>query len=169
MGLVVDLVFFDFVKAFDTVNHSVLLDKLACIGVNQQLIRWIECFLTRRTMQVSVSGALSDPVSVTSGVPQGSVLGPVLFLIYVNHTVSQLKSKYMIFADDIKLYLAHPDGGHGQSSHNQLQHDVNTLVETSRSWGLDMNASKCSCLRFAPGSSAAPSSGPSALGPGWCP
>ena len=73
-GKVVDLVFFDYSKAFDKVSDIVLLDKLFKIGVSTQLIRWIRCFLMSRVMQVKVSSTLSDAVPVTSGVPQGSVL-----------------------------------------------------------------------------------------------
>ena len=100
-------------------------------------------------MQVKVSGATSIAVPVMSGVPQGSVLGPILFLIYVNHVVSRLEAKYMIFADDVKLYLAHE--GDTQASQRVLQEDINTLVAASSSWGLEMNPSKCVCIRFTQG------------------
>ena len=158
-GYVVDLVFFDFSKAFDKVSHSVLLTKLLKIGISQQLLMWIRCFLTSRVMQVRVSSVVSDPVPVTSGVPQGSVLGPILFLIYVNHVVTNLKCNYKIFADDVKLYLTH------QSSllvaEEVLQSDIDMLVETSASWGLLMNVEKCKCIRFSPGSRLCYQQGPS--------
>ena len=145
-GKTVDLVFFDFMKAFDKVIHNIVLDKLTFIGVSPELVGWIKCFLVERIMQVRISGVTSSSVPVTSGVPQGSVLGPLLFLIYVNHVVSQLTSEYMIFADDVKLYLAHESDQ--LASQASLQNDIDTLVETSASWGLHMNASKCVCIRF---------------------
>ena len=141
-----DLIYFDFQKAFDKVSHDILLRKLQCIGVSVQITNWIKCFLTERVMQVRVASALSSPVAVTSGVPQGSVLGPVLFLIYINHTVTNLRCKYMVFADDIKLYLAHFN--ESSLSEQVLQTDIDTLVETSSSWGMHMNISKCKCMRF---------------------
>ena len=151
-GLTTDLIFFDYSKAFDKVCHSVMLDKLASIGINQELIIWIKCFLTNRVMQVRVAGSLSSTSQVKSGVPQGSVLGPLLFLIYVNHTVKDLHSRYMIFADDTKLYLSH-QANSTDVAVPQLQQDINTLVRTSSSWGLLMNIDKCVCMRFARGRS----------------
>ena len=118
------MVFCDYSKAFDKVSHDVLLEKLAQIGVCIPLLRWIEMFLTRRVMQVRVSSALSASRPVTSGVPQGSVLGPALFLIYVNHVVAHLNCKFMIFADDIKLYLSHTSDL--PSSQEALQRDIDT-------------------------------------------
>ena len=148
-GKTVDLVFFDFMKAFDKVIHNIVLEKLACIGADPDLICWIKTFLVDRNMQVKISGVASGTVPVSSGVPQGSVLGPLLFLIYVNHVVAHLNTKYMIFADDVKLYLAHEN--ELSTSQQALQTDIDTLVATSSSWGLHMNASKCVCTRFSPG------------------
>ena len=87
--------------------------------------------------------------SVSSGVPQGSVLGSVLFLVYVNHVVQRLTCKYKIFADDIKMYISSSPGD-PQTGSQDLQHDIETLVATSASWGLAMNVTKCVCMRFGP-------------------
>ena len=104
-GFNVDLILFDFSKAFDTVCHSVLLDKLFSLGIRGRLLYWIKAFLVNRNMCVSVSNQHSHPREVLSGVPQGSVLGPLLFLIYVNYVTHNLTSSVKIFADDLKLYV----------------------------------------------------------------
>ena len=143
----VDLVFFDFSKAFDTVCHSVLLQKLHCIGIRGDIVSWIKGFLSDRTMRVRVANAYSIPVPVTSGVPQGSVLGPLLFLIYVNYTIANVNCYYKIFADDTKLYFAFKRENLS-SSVNALQANIDSLVNSGEAWGLKMNADKCVVIRF---------------------
>ncbi len=83
-GGTVDIVYLDFAKAFDSVNHRLLLTKLKCYGIAPSVINWIESYLRRRSFQVSVNGSLSQVAEAASGAPQGSVLGPILFVIYVN-------------------------------------------------------------------------------------
>ena len=146
-GKVVDLLFFDFSKAFDRVSHSVLLDKLVCIGVHSSLIAWIGEFLRGRSMYVGVAGRSSRRLPVTSGVPQGSVLGPVLFLIYINHVVAGLTCQYKLFADDIKLYLSF-DITDLEAGISSGQRNIDLLINTSEAWGLSMNVAKCVCVRF---------------------
>ena len=89
-GYMVDIIFFNFSKAFDVVNHFLLLTKLRALGISETILTWIKHFLCGRKMQVLVSGSSSKPRDVLSGVPQGSVLGPVLFLIYVNLMIFSL-------------------------------------------------------------------------------
>ena len=107
---------------------------------------------THRLMRVGVQGQVSDPRPVVSGVPQGSVLGPLLFLVYINSIASGLSCSYKIFADDLKLYacIDYPKKSlvapHTQPS---IQHDINLLCRTAASWGLHMNVKKCAVLRFA--------------------
>lgn len=151
-GMVVDLILFDFSKAFDVVCHSVLLRKLQSIGIHGHLLRWIERFLLGRTMRVSIQGAISSQRSVDSGVPQGSVLGPVLFLIYINHVAAHLSCKFKIFADDLKIFMGirDPISVTNTVSHDaaRYQLDIDCLCRTAKSWGLDMNHKKCTVLRF---------------------
>ena len=144
-GHIVDLVLCDFSKAFDTVNHAILLQKLRCLGIHGQILAWLQDFLTGRTMQVVVKNTLSAPKEVRSGVPQGSILGPVLFLIYVNHLASNLKCHYKIFADDLKMYMCISKS---ELDVQKFQSDINLLQATATSWGLRMNPKKCAVMRF---------------------
>ena len=160
-GKTVDLIFFDFSKAFDTVCHAILLQKLFSIGICGMLLSWIEYFLTRREMKVKIRDAISAPRQVHSGVPQGSVLGPLLFIIYINYIMRDLACRYMIFADDIKLYLTYDMSDPTASDFQILQNDINILSQTSAAWGLKMNTSKCAVMRFSPKSSSLPYVGPS--------
>lgn len=150
----VDVVLFDYSKAFDVVRHQILLTKLHSIGIQGDILKWVEQFLTNRLMQVSVKDQKSRPRQVTSGVPQGSVLGPLLFLIYINHIASKLKSSFKIFADDLKIY-ASVDRREPMLTQDeyekQVQSDIDILYHTSESWGLHMNSDKCAVLRFSRG------------------
>ena len=103
-NLQVDAAILDFSKAFDRVAHSRLLYKLNYYGIRGTVLQWLESFLHGRTQQVVVEGSRSSTCQVTSGVPQGSVLGPVLFLIYINDIVTNIKSEIRLFADDILLF-----------------------------------------------------------------
>ena len=86
----VDVVFFDYKKAFDLVNHNILLSKLRALGFGVALVAWVSDFLSDRRMRVVVHGSLSSYADVPSGVPQGSVVGPLLFLIYVNYVIADI-------------------------------------------------------------------------------
>ena len=99
----VEVCYLDFSKAFDSVNHRLLLRKMETFGISGQIYRWLEDFLSRRTFYVKVGDRCSSLVNVTSGVPQGSVLGPVLFLLFINDLASTLQSPSFIFAEDVKI------------------------------------------------------------------
>nr|VZI35325.1 unnamed protein product [Spirometra erinaceieuropaei] len=103
-GNVVHVAYIDFKKAFDSVSHQRLLNKLSRIGVRGKLLKWIENFLVGRSQTVRLGGQHSAEVTVTNGVPQGSVLGPILFLIYIDDCIHGLDCKIAMFADDIKLW-----------------------------------------------------------------
>ncbi len=102
-GNPIDVIYLDFAKAFDKVPHQRLLRKLKSLGVSSNVRRWIENWLSNRKQRVVINGEESDWVTVTSGVPQGSVLGPLLFLIYINDIDKDVTGIISKFADDTKL------------------------------------------------------------------
>ena len=99
-----DLIVLDFSKAFDRVPHERLLRKMDHYGVRGSTLEWIRAFLTDRVQQVTVEGATSDSIQVLSGVPQGTVLGPLLFLVFINDLPDCVESRIRLFADDCILY-----------------------------------------------------------------
>ena len=153
LGASVDVVLFDFSKAFDVVSHGVLIEKLSLLGVSGMLLSWISDFLCDREMRVSVSGVCSSSRRVLSGVPQGSVIGPVLFIIFVNHLPSFLSNKCKLFADDLKLYLKvrHSSAQQLATDLSSCQQDIDVLNRAAKSWGLVFNSDKCVTLRFCRG------------------
>ena len=137
----VDVGILDFSRAFDTVPHERLLGKLASCGVTGPVNSWIRAFLTGRHMSVVVDGEESNSAPVLSGVPQGTVLGPLLFLIYINDMTSQVSSGTFIrlFADDCLVYRKI------NSTQDQvvLQQDLLCLQAWAELWGMRFNPSKC--------------------------
>ena len=111
----------DFSKAFDKVGHQRLIKKLDYYAVRSKTRDWIQAFLANRTQQVIVRGKYSDIAQVQSGVPQGSVLGPCLFLFYINDLPQNLSSPVRLFADDTLLYLAVESIGGAISLQNDLR------------------------------------------------
>ena len=140
--------FFDFSKAFDKVCHDILLQKLSEIGINNEILVWLNIFLTQRSMQVKVSDSFSRPRPVTSGVPQGTVVGPLLFLVYINYALSEVSCRFKVFADDVKLYFTFSYTDPTSLGNNQS--DVDSFVSKSASWGLNLNSNKCVAMRFSP-------------------
>ena len=99
----VDIIYLDFQKAFDKVPHSRLLSKLQAHGITGNILKWLQDWLTDRKQRVVINGTSSEWQNVISGVPQGSVLGPILFLVYVNDIDEGLSCKISKFADDTKI------------------------------------------------------------------
>ena len=102
-GNSVDLVLLDFAKAFDKVSHAKLIQKLEAYGINKTLVKWIESFLTGRKQRVVIGDNSSEWEDVTSSVPQGSVLGPLLFTVFINDLPDRVKNECRLYADDSKL------------------------------------------------------------------
>ena len=143
-GKQVDLVLLDFSKAFDKVSHPKLLFKLSQHGVKGNTLNWIRAFLVGRTQAVVLEGESSMEVPVTSGVPQGSVLGPLLFLLYINYLPQNIQSQVRLFADDTAVYLTVDSS----EDRDTLQADLDTLQEWERAWDMEFNPSKCQVLHI---------------------
>ena len=138
-----DCIYLDFQKAFDSVPHERLLEKLEKLaGVKGDLLRWIRAYLTDRWQRVKVRTASSSLRKVTSGVPQGSVLGPLLFMIYINDLPEGIKSFMSMFADDTKVLKKIED----EESCRELQKDLDRLQQWSEKWLMKFNASKCKVI-----------------------
>ena len=97
----------DLRKAFDLVDHSTLLHKLSLYGMSKECNQWLKSYLSHRSQQVSYNGCLSDPLPISAGVPQGSILGPLLFILYMNDLILEIENTNLdMFADDSTLYVA---------------------------------------------------------------
>ena len=137
-----DVVFVDFSKAFDKVPHRRLLRKLEAYGVHGKLLSWICDFLIDRQVQVQVNRSFSESILASSGVPQGSVLGPELFKIYVNDIPSTIHTECLLYADDLKLWA--PIASHQDAE--SFQHSLDSLSAWTNEWLLPINFSKCAVL-----------------------
>ena len=138
----VDIAVLDFEKAFDKVAHQRLIRKLYHLNLNQDVIGWIHSFLSRRTQRVVVDSYSSDSAPVTSGVPQGTVVGPMLFLIYIDDITEGITSSVRLFADDCLLYReirSHEDTV-------TLQRDLDQLHAWSSRWQMNFNIKKCNIM-----------------------
>ena len=125
----VDAEFLDFAKAFDKVSHAHLLYKLECYGIQGQILSWLRDFLTSRKQRVVLEGQASDRLSVTSGEPQGSILGPLLFLAYINDLRYSVTCNSDLFADDTVLHRLIES----RSDCDLLQEDLSSASEWCKS------------------------------------
>ena len=144
IGMTFDVIYTDFAKAFDSVAHERLLKKLNSIGIKADLLKWIKSFLCGRTQCVNVEGTTSEWKEVISEIPQGSVLGPIIFAVFINDMPEEVKySTCKLFANDCKLY-----GMVNSIDQNKLQQDLINLERWSELWQLPFNSSKCKVMHF---------------------
>jgi len=140
----IDVIYMDFQKAFDKVPHQRLLQKLKGYGFGDCLIKWVNGFLSQRKHRVIVNGTASKWAEVTSGIPQGSVLGPVLFVIYINDLPKEVESEVYLFADDTKIFSEITNEGDS----GKLQDDLDALYAWSNKWLLKFHPHKCKVLNL---------------------
>ncbi len=145
-GQEVDAIYLDFSKAFDKVQHNLLLLKLKSYGISDPTLSWFGSYLSERQQRVVINGHSSDWLPVTSGVPQGSILGPLLFLIYINDLPTYLEnnSSIALYADDSKLFrpIYLPNDSFS------LQKDLDSLSHWGENWAMAFNVSKCKVVHF---------------------
>ena len=139
-----DVVYLDFAKAFDKVDHKILLHKLNAMGIQGKILKWIEEFITGRCQQVLVEKEKSETEEVISGVPQGTVLGPVLFICYINDLAEAIKySELLIFADDSKI----TKNIKCKEDHEELQRDIHAAIIWSLCNNMQLNNDKFQLLQ----------------------
>jgi hypothetical protein len=136
-------IFFDISKAFDRVWHRGLVFKLQQLGISGNVLQWISNYLTNRQQQVTIEAATSDTMSITAGVPQGSVLGPLLFLIYINDLPVNVTSNLYMFADDTCLYVSSKNL---PLNENQLSNDLREITTWANRWLVDFNPNKTTSM-----------------------
>ena len=139
-GLINSVLFLDLKKAFDTVDHSILLKKLQLYGLDPHAVQWFKSYLSNRFQSTYVNGTLSDYLPVSYGVPQGSVLGPLLFLIYINDLQEcELSSSALMYADDTSLTLSAYDPA---TLEEKLNKDLDEVQKWLKSNKLTLNVKK---------------------------
>ena len=142
LGNPIDIIYLDFKKAFDAVPHLRLLEKIRSFGIRGNLLKWLECFLIGRRQRVVIGEEHSSWTTVKSGIPQGSVLGPLLFVIFINDIPNGMKNITKIFADDTKAYGT----VRNLDEHDILQRDLDLALAWSDKWQMNFNIGKCHSL-----------------------
>ena len=145
-GGTIDSIYRDFMKAFDKVPHKRLIYKIERYGISGNILGWIEDFLSNRTQEIIINESKSKPASVTSGIPQGSVLGPILFVLYINDLpeVVHRDTHIFLFADDTKAFRKIDS----QYDQLQLQRDIDNMVTWSNTWLLKFHPEKCTMMNI---------------------
>ncbi len=146
-GLLTGMILIDLQKAFDTIDHNILLDKMIFLGFSNSVISWFRSYLNNRTFIVNIGTDYSDPGNLTCGVPQGSILGPLLFLLYVNDMPGATNCELLLYADDTCLLF---QGNDPTEIENVLTENFNFLCD----WFIDNKLSihlgeeKTKCILF---------------------
>ena len=140
----VDVIYTDFAKAFDKVDHTVLLNKLRCFGFSDNLVKLLMSYLYNRSCSVTYNGYYSLPFITTSGVPQGSVLGPTLFLIFINDLADSLNCHRLLFADDLKIFSSIES----EEDCRALQQQLNVIDHWCKVNRLLLNINKCKVVSY---------------------
>ena len=146
-GIQIDVVYTDFEKAFDKVPHQGLISKLEAYNLNNTLLLWIQDFICNRKQRVIVNGTYSQWYRVDSGIPQGSILGPLLFLIYINdlpNVTQNTDTRIFLYADDAKIYRRITCVEDSQC----LQRVIDKVKQWCDEWLLPLNVSKCNVMSF---------------------
>ena len=142
------LIYLDFAKAFDKVSHRALGYKLKCYGFTTKLIEWLNNFLSNRRQRVKIDEYYSEWENVLSGVAQGSVIGPLLFIIFINDMPNIVSNYIKLFADDSKILAQIKNK---DLDYKLIQNDLNSLVKWSKDWQMTFNSDKCKVMRIGKG------------------
>ena len=139
-----DAIFFDFQKAFDTIDHRILIDKLWKFGFASNLVKWFENYLYGRSFRVQIGNSLSSSFDIVSGVPQGSCLGPILFILFLDdiRKVIPTSIKYGVYADDLKVY------GDAIDQYEDLKSCIENIYHWSLMNNLKLSIGKCAVMHF---------------------
>ena len=150
-GIPVDMIYLDFSKAFDKVPHQRLLAKIKAKGIDGRVINWLEDWLKLRTQKVKVNQSESKKAEVKSGVPQGTILGPCLFNIYIDdidecmlNEMQDELAEILKFADDTKTFRT----VEGEEDRAKLQEVLDKLCAWAKKWGMALNTSKCKVMHI---------------------
>jgi hypothetical protein len=141
----VDVIYTDFEKAFDRVDHAILLLKLQVLGIHGDLLRWVESYLINRSQAVVLGGYKSDYIEITSGVPQGSHLGPLFYNAYIFDIANCINNaNYLLYADDKKVFMCIKS----EADCELLQSDLNNLLKYYSQNNITLSINKCQCISF---------------------
>ena len=120
------------------------MKKLENIGIKGNMLNWFKSFLTVRKERVKINKEFTEWLNVTSGVPQGTIIGPVAFLIYINDIINNIKCQCMLYADDCVLYSCVNNANDAE----MLQHDLDRVIKWSHRWSMDFNVNKCKVMHM---------------------
>jgi hypothetical protein len=137
------LICLDISRAFDRVWHKGLLAKLEAIGLKGTLLKWVENYLTDRKLKITINGIASSDRHINAGVPQGSILGPLLFILYIDDLPEKLKNTTILYADDSSVMSIIKDKSHRIAAANSLNEDLRQIQEWASKWNVLFGAAKC--------------------------